>query len=80
MLDLLLSFLKARRVQFPNEPKCCDLAAVSSFNLESHVVSSTAQQTYCKMWTTPGLLYSVHLEKVPELCFQLLPNFQHTRA
>jgi len=80
MLDLLLSFLKALKVQYPNEPQCGALAAVRSFNLASHGVSSTAQQTYCKTWTTPGLLYSLHLEKLPALCFQLLPNFQHTRA
>jgi hypothetical protein len=80
MLDLLRSFLKARRVQFLNEPQWCALAAVRSVNLESQVVSSTAQQTYCKTWATPRLLYSLHLEKLPALCFQLLPNFQHTRA
>jgi hypothetical protein len=60
MLDLLRSFLKALRVQFPNEPQWCALAAVRSVNLECQVVSSRVQQTYGKTWTTPGLLYALH--------------------
>jgi hypothetical protein len=42
MLDLFLQFPKALRTQSTDQPNCCDLAAVSSFNLESHLESSIA--------------------------------------
>src|SRR6267142_2230541 len=54
MLDLVLQCPKALRLQSPNEPKCCDLAAVSPFNLEGHLESSIAQPTCCKARATPG--------------------------